>query len=286
MAAAATIVEALSAAVGGAVGRATSFPIDSLKVKISCNTDDDKPSVPDLIRKNGVLGLYNGVHISVLEATTSRFITFGLYNMLKTKWENTFGDEPNMFFSMILAYFADLVCVPAASPLELKVSNRQVGNKKGTEQTLPYGTMVKRSFVASLFLSLKPALELTFYEALKKFYIRKFDNLSALGALGLGALARAGATLLIYPILRIKLREMTGKSGKDAEGKFPLAEYVRILKEEGIQSLYSGLSMELCRGITQSAVMFMVKEKMEQIIIQFAMKIMLARARAAKKRRH
>lgn len=268
------VAQATSGAIGGAIGRATAYPLDSLKIRVACSSTER--TVTDIIKEDGVLSLYRGVHLSVLEASWSKAITFYAYSSLKKRYVSLRGQEPGFFSGVFLAYVADLLTVPACAPIEVVVSNLQFGNTKILRNlSVPFFMRaIRRAFDASIFLSLKPALELAFFEALKKRVLKLVPSISPLIAFFLGALARFGATMIVYPILRVKLmaqlktKSDKGKGDEEDEDKGILATCANIAKNDGIATLYRGISVELARGISQSSVMFMVMEKVNKMITE------------------
>merc|ERR1712233_91029 len=72
----------------------------------------------------------------------------------------------------------------------------------------------------------------------------------------IGAIARAIATVLIFPFIRAKIV-------MQAEKTMGVKECLsKIYKEGGFKNLYRGLNAELVRGVFSSAVTLMIKEKM------------------------
>jgi len=256
-----TAIAAVSSAAGGALGRGSAFPIDSLKVKISCG---DR-GLPQIIKEDGVLSLYKGVHLSVMEAASNKGITFGLVRLFRDWFISVFGGDPGLFVELFLSYIADMMTIPISTPLEFWVSRLQYSGSTGEKLTLKtYIANCKQSFYASLFLSIKPALEMAFYESLKKKFFANQTNISAGAAFLLGAVARSLSTILVYPVIRIKILNQV-KQDLD-EVPSIMKQYMDVVNKEGISMLYRGLTMELARGITQSSVMFMIREKVEEKI--------------------
>ncbi|CAD7956484.1 unnamed protein product [Amoebophrya sp. A25] len=75
----------------------------------------------------------------------------------------------------------------------------------------------------------------------------------------LGAAARFVATLTVYPVIRLKTLANIRK-GNDQPSYLKLL--LDTLRNDGVAGLYTGVQFELSRGVTQSAVMFLIVESL------------------------
>ena len=139
---------------------------------------------------------------------------------------------------------------------------------------------------AYVVLALKPAIQNAIFEALRKRVLERSARalgvaareLSAAQAFALGAIARAVATLLVFPCVRAKVLLMTrattspsAAAGAAAAGEAESAranargsvrEVLRqVVREEGVLALYQGIRPELVKGVLSAAVLLMAKEK-------------------------
>jgi len=163
-----------------------------------------------------------------------------------------------------------------------------------------------RGVSAYLVLCFKPAIQYAVYEQLKALLLLKNARkqkgnapvfLSALEAFVLGALARAVATLVVYPYIKAKVLAQatttttttttaTASSAVEAgpactlsassasssasisvsptptpPTESPSAVVLRILADEGVGGVYRGIAPELVRGMLSAALMLMIKER-------------------------
>jgi adenine nucleotide transporter 17 len=85
---------------------------------------------------------------------------------------------------------------------------------------------------------------------------------SAAEVFALGALAKAGATVLTYPLLTVKTRMMAARRGDAGPAYGSLAEAVaRIGREEGLAGYYRGVRPKLVQSVLAAALLFAAKEK-------------------------
>ena len=137
-------------------------------------------------------------------------------------------------------------------------------------------------------LCLKPAIQYTVYEQVKKIVLaaRRVNNhhnahggattttvgrsveeesLSAAEAFLLGMVARIVATMLTYPYLRAKVMLQSTYGNAKVKPTIPqmISEQV---SEGGVWGLYQGIGPELTRGVFSAALMMMVKERIGVIV--------------------
>lgn len=128
-------------------------------------------------------------------------------------------------------------------------------------------------------LCLKPAIQYTVYEQVKKIVLatRRVnaaaassaagrannivdESLSAAEAFFLGMVARVVATMLTYPYLRAKV--MLQSTYGNAKVKPTIPQMIsEQYSEGGVWGLYQGIGPELTRGVFSAALMMMVKER-------------------------
>ena len=113
---------------------------------------------------------------------------------------------------------------------------------------------------------MKPGIELASFDFVKDNLLRdsEEENLTPIRALGVGALARIIATTIVYPYIRMKTLVNTGSG----TGVGILKTLLDTLGNEGITGLYTGIIFEQFRGASQSAVMFLIMERLRALIIE------------------
>jgi adenine nucleotide transporter 17 len=90
----------------------------------------------------------------------------------------------------------------------------------------------------ALVLVINPILQYTIFEQLKNA-IEKKRRVTPFIAFLLGALGKLFATSITYPYITVKSRmHVASKEGKESMGK----TMSRIIREEGLKGLYSGMS--------------------------------------------
>lgn len=136
---------------------------------------------------------------------------------------------------------------------------------------------------AYTLLCLKPALQYTVFEQVKTAVVakRQQKKLSASEAFLLGMVARAIATVVVFPFLRAKVLMQTQQKGGEDDGNSDssandtntntgngvsnnmsmVALLSKIFSEQGWSGIFQGLGPELTRGVFSAALMLMIKER-------------------------
>eukprot|EP00644_Phytophthora_capsici_P008397 jgi/Phyca11/547802/estExt2_Genewise1Plus.C_PHYCAscaffold_260319 len=285
------VAAATAAGVGGFLSTSILYPLDTFKTRIQSGAsllpEDDDPSVPKKNKQLALIkSLYQGIQYKAAESSTSKFLYFYAYTMLAQMVAPKDGKPIGTITDLGIGYLSELCHLPITMPMELVGTRMQTGSESGSILEI-LRSIVKESGVGGLYkglgayfvLCLQPAIQYTVFERLKGMYLRKFKQASqALGALEafvLGAIARSIATLVLFPYIRAKVLMQANKKKQTAEGQLDNAEpkkdtiastLQRVYTEEGALALYRGLGPELTRGALSSALMLMIKEKIQMYI--------------------
>ncbi|OLP95994.1 Peroxisomal adenine nucleotide carrier 1 [Symbiodinium microadriaticum] len=221
-----------------------------------------------VLSEEGVAGLYRGLFpFSALEAMEQKALYVLNYTALKALLRRLRGREPGLLATVLLGYISDLLCVPISIPMEALVVQLQTAPPSSSKSEIVHKALFTReglraavkSGSAYFVVSLKPGIEFALFDWLKSKILNAghaaAKDLPPLLAFLLGALARGIATCFVYPYVR-------GKALAQAKlAPSASAALQNVFFDEGPLALYRGLSMEIMRGMTQSAVMFAVMEK-------------------------
>jgi len=262
-------VEGIAGGLGGLLGRAAAFPFDTLKVRLATQSDGSLLAVfKQIISEEGVFGLYRGLlPFSALEATEQKALYVLNYAAIKSLLRRSFG-ELGIVATIFCGYLSDLLCVPISVPVEALVVQLQTTSEANTWRLIHQALFTREGLATAMksgrayfVLSLKPGIEFAFFDRIKSMILKdSTKELPALIAFFLGAVARAVATCFVYPYVR-------GKALSQAKmAPNPTEALRKVFLEEGLPALYRGISMEIMRGMTQSAVMFAVMERIRSVV--------------------
>ena len=185
--------------------------------------------------------------------------------------------------NLILGCFAEWSHLPITLPIDCVTTAIQTDDKNRGAFVL-LGNILSEKGIGGFYkgieaytiLCLKPAIQYTVYEQVKKIVISArrvnahgkelvSDSLNAAEAFFLGMVARVVATMLTYPYLRAKV--MLQSTYKNATVKPTIPQMIgEQFSEGGVWGLYQGIGPELTRGVFSAALMMMVKERIGVVV--------------------
>lgn len=146
-----------------------------------------------------------------------------------------------------------------------------------------------RGVVPSLVMVVNPAISYMLFEMLKKSSRRatatvvqgrqgRVEDVNVWSSFVNGALAKLGATVVTYPLQLVKSRlqagvdENDGDSGSKSAGtkknKGGVMHTVqKILRDEGMQGFYRGISTKICQSVFAAALLFAVQDALKASIV-------------------
>lgn len=139
---------------------------------------------------------------------------------------------------------------------------------------------------ASLVMVINPTIQYAFYEWLVAARSRVRQERSggpprrpsAGEVFMLSAFAKAGATIITYPLLTVKTRMMSARKTDTAMQYTSVADaIIQIARREGVGGYYRGMRTKIVQSVLAAALLFMCKEK----ITDFTRELLLGRQRKA-----
>ncbi|KAL5539184.1 hypothetical protein UlMin_045357 [Ulmus minor] len=124
----------------------------------------------------------------------------------------------------------------------------------------------------TLIMVSNPSMQFMLYETMLKKLKKKRalttkgnDGVTALEIFLLGALAKLGATVVTYPLLVVKSRlqaKQVTTGDKRHHYKGTLDAILKMIRYEGFNGFYKGMSTKIMQSVLAAAVLFMVKEEL------------------------
>ena len=303
------LVQAISGSVGAIVSTSIVFPLDKFKARLQVGE-----SVTDLIHEitagglNHLPELWHGARSRILESGASKFSYFYFYSYLSVYIETRFfaGHKMGTMINLIVGYFAAVLNNILTMPLQVTSTRIMVAKDKNNHIWKEGRKIVKqqgilglwRGWGPSMILCINPAISFASFDQVKFLVLRSRglavnnSTLSALEAFFIGAAAKAVATLLTFPFIRVKTlmqvdagslktkkRERMNDSNnninliekedhqQDHSKKQVLTVLLEIFRNEGAVGLYRGLYPQLFKGVAASAILFATKEKIAEGIV-------------------
>lgn len=213
-----------------------------------------------LANEEGMESLYKGLCPVLQSLSVSNFVYFYTFHALRKVATSNSSAMQDLMFGML----AGSINVLLTSPLW--VVNTRMKLEKNTYSNLFEGlcdifkkegmTGLWSGTLPSLLLVSNPAIQFMVYESLKRKLITKgyFDSFTAFL---IGALAKAIATTLTYPLQLVQSRLRAGTSLK------PL---FRDTKTKPF-TLFRGLEAKLLQTVMTAALMFLIYEKVVRLVL-------------------
>lgn len=285
--------ESLVHAVAGATGSVTAmtvfFPLDTARLRLQVDEKQTARSTPailaEIIKEEGLLAPYRGWFPVICSLCCSNFVYFYCFHSVKATWLRGQRSTPGK--DLIIGIVAGVVNVLVTTPLwvvntRLKLQGAKFRNEdiqpthyRGIVDALVQ--IVQSEGVSalwngtcpSLLLVLNPGIQFMIYEALKRQLRRGvLQELSSLEVFVIGAVAKAVATTVTYPLQTIQSILRFGQHRQQREQSKLLSSlrsvtYLLInrVRRSGLLGLFKGLEAKLLQTVLTAALMFLLYEK-------------------------
>ncbi|KAG9340341.1 hypothetical protein JZ751_021453 [Albula glossodonta] len=285
--------ESLVHAVAGAMGSVTAmtvfFPLDTARLRLQVDEKRKAKSTPailaEIIREEGLLAPYRGWFPVICSLCCSNFVYFYCFHSLKAAWLKGQAATPSR--DLLIGIAAGVINVLVTTPLwvvntRLKLQGAKFRNTdvhpthyKGIIDA--FAGIVREEGVwalwngtlPSLLLVLNPAIQFMIYEGLKRQLRRGVHReLTALEVFLIGAVAKAVATTLTYPLQTVQSILRFGQHRQPTERSrllSSLRSVVHLLRnrvrKQGMLGLFKGLEAKLLQTVLTAALMFLLYEK-------------------------
>ncbi|KAH7928652.1 mitochondrial carrier [Leucogyrophana mollusca] len=285
-------VQASSGSLGSTAAKSLAYPLDLITTRIQANKLN---SVRDLIHKHGLLSFYDGLTTDAGATLLSSFLCYYAYSFLRSLL--TRGKSKTAMLSvpqeLATGYVAGIFSRALTTPLSVITVQLQT-ERDGTESKESssaetgfravcrsiYGTEGVRGFwkgfSTTFLLSLNPAITLFLFQLFRRVVLRGRDRAAPTPGQAFvgGALANSVAVTILYPLILSKtLIQAARNSDSKSNTSSPSVPTIRgTLKAQytngGAVALYRGLRAQILKGVLTQGVAMMVKQRIEQLVIQ------------------
>jgi adenine nucleotide transporter 17 len=302
------LAQAVSGSAGAVLSSAVVFPLDKFKARLQTGS-----TFAALAREaREARGLWRGAQPRLVEQACTKFSYFYFYSLLKTWCERrlTGGAKLGTLLNLCVGYWAAIANNGLTLPLQvlstrIMVNKARAGGGLWAELVGLYREAglagLYRGWGPSVVLCINPAISFAAFEQLKLRILSRRGlsvnaSISSFDAFALGAAAKALATIVTFPFIRVKtLMQVAddddddggggggggggdgGSSSSDRSG--PALTKVnaanksiafmlgKIWKAEGVRGLYVGVLPQLLKGVVASAVLFAAKERIFDLVV-------------------
>jgi len=277
------------------------YPLVFLSTRAAVKTKNDSKSVyeavVEIVKQEGVLGLYSGLNSSLLGIAVTNGVYYYCYErsrgiILKSR---SGGKALSAVESIITGLIAGSATTIITNPIWVIQTSQAVQTLEHDAQSnvprTKFGFLETirrilardglqgfwRGIGPALALVINPVLQYTVFEQLKNVLIaRRTTKMRAAGVIAatavltdwdfffLGALSKLVATASTYPYIVVKSRLQAGHAGA-LRYKSSLDGLLTIIKEEGIEGLYKGVGSKLVQSVLTAAILFAGQKRIYEI---------------------
>lgn len=260
-----TLVHAVAGATGSVVGMAVFYPLDTLRSRLQVEDSNKLQGstfelLIKLVSEEGLESIYRGLSPVLQSISISNFVYFYTFHGLR----RISSEDTSALKDLTIGIIAGSINVLLTSPLW--VVNTRMKLEKTSYNSILDGLAdlfqkegvrgLWSGTLPSLLLVSNPAIQFMVYESLKRqlVYRGSFDTFSAFLV---GAIAKAVATTLTYPLQLVQSRLRAGASLK------PL---FRDVKSKPFVA-FRGLEAKLLQTVMTAALMFLIYEKLVRLVL-------------------
>ncbi|XP_054463852.1 peroxisomal membrane protein PMP34 [Anoplopoma fimbria] len=287
------LVHAVSGAMGSVTAMTVFFPLDTARLRLQVDENRRAKSTPailaDIIKEEGLLAIYRGWFPVICSLCCSNFVYFYCFHSLKARWLKGKQSAPSS--DLIIGIAAGVINVLLTTPLWVVNTRLKLqGSKFRNADIRPtnysgimdafaqitrdegVGALWNGTF-PSLLLVLNPAIQFMIYEGLKRQLRRGVPReLSSVEVFLIGAVAKAVATIVTYPLQTIQsilrfgqFSESTGESKLLSSIRAIKCLLVNRVRKHGMLGLFKGLEAKLLQTVLTAALMFLLYENIASL---------------------
>ncbi|XP_018594145.1 peroxisomal membrane protein PMP34 [Scleropages formosus] len=285
--------ESLVHAVAGAVGSVTAmtvfYPLDTARLRLQVDENRNARSTPavlaEIVKEEGLLAPYRGWFPVICSLCCSNFVYFYCFHSLKASWLRGQRSTPGR--DLVFGIASGVVNVLVTTPLWVVNTRLKLQGAKFRNEDLhsthytgildAFEQIVRQEGVSSLWngtvpsllLVLNPAVQFMIYEGLKRqLWKGVHRELSSLEVFVIGAIAKAIATTVTYPLQTVQSILRFGQHRQQTDRSWLLSSLRSIVylltnrvRKHGIMGLFKGLEAKLLQTVLTAALMFLLYEK-------------------------
>lgn len=236
-------------------------------------------------KQEGVRSLFKGLGpnlVGVIPARSINFFTYGYSKDLLKQFDYFKSEEESSFLHLLAGINAGIVTSTATNPIWLIKTRLQLDRATKKEYRSSFDCITKivkregfqalyKGLSASYLGSMESTLQWILYEQMKGMINERSKRLAKEGNVrtsideaadwfarsGAAGFAKLVASLITYPheVVRTRLRQAPMENGKPKYTGL-IQCFKLVIKEEGLASMYGGLTPHLMRTVPNSMIMF------------------------------
>ncbi|KAJ3073867.1 ADP/ATP carrier protein, partial [Podochytrium sp. JEL0797] len=241
-----------------------------------------------ILKKEGLAGLYSGMAGGLFGTVASAFSYFYVYSWVRARYTRLMpaGQEISTAAELLMGALAGAISQLFTLPIAVITTRQQTAIPSERESFFatfrsilahegPQGLW--KGFKASMVLCSNPAITYGMFERVKAVWIKRKVARGDLGGMGkgevflVGALSKTLATVVTYPYIMAKVRmqwtppkSLSALSEKDRESlryTGSLDVLTKVLSTDGILGWYKGIQTQIVKAVLCQAILFVSREE-------------------------
>ncbi|KAK0195939.1 mitochondrial carrier domain-containing protein [Armillaria mellea] len=283
------IVQAVSGAVGSAFANGLTYPLGLATTRLQLHRKRTSTSglhdgirvLVHIIRRYGLTALYDGIMTDTGASLVSNFCYYYVYSFLRNsvlRYRFKAKTSLPVLQELFLGFIAGVASRAVSMPLNLITLRLQAERDADDEENSDEGQEVAsyglsgfwRGFQTTILLSLNPSITLAVFQ----IYRRVVDRLSRSRSSAIkpspqeafigGAVSSSIAVAILYPLILAKARLQARRKTTSTSSLGSIL--LDASKSPG--GMYQGLEMQVVKGFLGQGVSFLIKERIEQFIVE------------------
>ncbi|KAF5369871.1 hypothetical protein D9758_001075 [Tetrapyrgos nigripes] len=275
-------IHSAAGALGGIMAMTATYPLVFLStraaVKVQNETKSVVEAVKEILAREGIAGLYDGLSSSLLGIAVTNGVYYYFYERTRAEiiLKSRAGSKGlSTLESILTGLIAGSATTIISNPIWVQTMNSEDEYATKRKPDGFYKTAINilakaglpgfwRGIGPALVLVINPVLQYTVFEQLKNFLVTRRRANSRLPGNALltdwdffvlGALSKLVATSASYPYIVVKSRLQAGQS-EALKYKSSFGALSAIVREEGIEGLYKGMGSKLIQSVLTAAILF------------------------------
>ncbi|XP_033121534.1 peroxisomal membrane protein PMP34-like [Anneissia japonica] len=288
-----TLVHAIAGAAGSVTAITVFFPLDTARLRLQVDDQRQAKSTPhiicEILKQEGYTSLYKGWFPVISSLCCSNFVYFYCFQGLQAKYVQTLPQH-KAFKDLIFGIIAGVLNVLVTTPMwvvntRLKLQGvkfkSEISNKPSYYKGIldAFKKIIKdegfwslwNGTMSSLMLVGNPAIQFMVYQTLKRWRQGASHSME-LGNVTyflIGAVAKAVATVLTYPLQVVQSKQRFSNQGNKKDVPTKTVDLLKhIIRTHGFRHLYKGLETKLIQTVLTAALMFLTYERIAATVFR------------------
>eukprot|EP01125_Pyxidicula_operculata_P009486 TRINITY_DN3123_c0_g1_i1.p1 TRINITY_DN3123_c0_g1~~TRINITY_DN3123_c0_g1_i1.p1 ORF type:complete len:304 (-),score=73.18 TRINITY_DN3123_c0_g1_i1:129-1040(-) len=285
-------VHAIAGTAGGSTAMTVFYPLDVIRTYMQVEHRHNSTMVAtlDIIKEEGLEALYKGLQGTLISLGVSNFVYFYSNNLFKVLIRRATGKDVTVVQNLLVASMAGVINVLLTCPLWVANTRMKLQKKKDPNyDTGMWSTMKKISkdegfwglwsgAYASLLLVSNPTIHFVVYDKVFSIVLKRVQEsgrkgLNSWEIFVVGAIAKAAATFLTYPIQMAQTRLRSHGHSKEGDKnsqkyKDTMDVLIKVFQSHGILGWFTGLNVKLLQTVLTAAFQFLCYEHIKNVIFK------------------